>query len=385
MKGTEVPVTPSVLEWAIQESGYSIPEVAKQLGVEEAELGRWLRGKGHPKVTAFRRLAAVLHRPAATFLLSEPPEADPVAIKFRRPPNVERVELNADERRHIREAARVQDTVSWLLQEMGEPPASMPTVELSAAPERVAEAARQHLEVSLDTQLQIWKTESQAQAGWRDALEASGVSVLMLRLGEKSCRGFSVWDDFVPLLAVNTYFRGTARIFSMLHEYGHLLTRSSSACLEQARGHRLAKSSDSTERWCEEFAAAVLLPASAVKRLLKIELGWEGGKVKDLDEASATANRFKVSLRAMVIRLIELDAADWDLYHKIPAHSDDKPAGAGGKGLSRAELREKEFGKRLEALFVKGMRNDLISRGDVISHLRLSEDDLESLEKIVRG
>jgi Zn-dependent peptidase ImmA (M78 family) len=207
----------------------------------------------------------------------------------------------------------------------------------------------------------------------------------MLRLGEGSCRGFSIWDDFAPLAAVNTYFRGTARIFSMLHEYGHLLTRSSSACLEHARGHRLAKTADATERWCEEFAAAVLLPERAVRRILKAELGWQGGRITNLDDASSAAKRFKVSLRAMVIRLIEMDAAEWDLYRKIPAHSDDKPAGRGGKGLSRAELREKEFGKRLEAVFVRGMRDDLISRGDVISHLRLSEDDLESLEKIIRG
>jgi Zn-dependent peptidase ImmA (M78 family)/transcriptional regulator with XRE-family HTH domain len=385
MKGTEVPVTPSVLEWAIQESGYSVPEVAKQVGVEEAELGGWIHGRSRPKLTAFRKLAAVLHRPAATFLLSEPPARDLIAIKFRRPPNVGRVHLNPDERRYIREGARVQETLSWLLQQMGELPVTLPQIELSASTASVAADARQRLGVSLNNQLEKWKNEYQAQAGWRDALEASGVSVLMLRLGEGSCRGFSIWDDFAPLAAVNTYFRGTARIFSMLHEFGHLLTRSSSACLEHARGHRLAKAADPTERWCEQFAAAVLLPEGAVRRLLRAELGWDGRKVTDLGDASSAANRFKVSLRAMVIRLIEMGAAEWDLYRKIPAHSDDKPTGGGGKGLSRAELREKEFGRRLEALFVKGMRDDLISRGDVINHLRLSEDDLESLEKMLRA
>jgi Zn-dependent peptidase ImmA (M78 family) len=385
MKGTEVPVTPAVLDWAIQESGYSIAEVARQLGIQEAELGSWLHGKSHPKLTAFRKLAAILHRPAATFLLSQPPDADPIAIKFRRPPNLDRVDLNPDERRYIREAARVQETVRWLLQQMGEGPARLPKTELSADPAAVAEEARQHLGVPLDTQLERWKSEYQAQAGWRDALEGSGVSVLMLRLGQRACRGFSIWDEFAPLVAVNTYFRGTARIFSMLHEYGHLLTRSSSACLEQARGHRLAKTSDTTERWCEQFAAAVLLPQRDVKRVLKTELGWQGGPITSLGDARSVANRFRVSLRAMVIRLIEMNAAEWELYRKIPTHTDDKPAGGGGKGLSRAELREKEFGKRLEAVFVRGMRDDLISRGDVISHLRLSEDDLESLEKIVRG
>jgi hypothetical protein len=86
-----------------------------------------------------------------------------------------------------------------------------------------------------------------------------------------------------------------------------------------------------------------------------------------------------------VIRLIELGEAGWELYREIPPVSDDKPRGGGGRGLNRAELREQEFGARLQRLFVRGMREDLISRGDVLSHLRISEDDLENLEEGARG
>ena len=41
-KVTEVPVTPEVLDWAIAESGYTLPEIADAAGVELADLRAWL-------------------------------------------------------------------------------------------------------------------------------------------------------------------------------------------------------------------------------------------------------------------------------------------------------------------------------------------------------
>jgi Zn-dependent peptidase ImmA (M78 family)/transcriptional regulator with XRE-family HTH domain len=384
MKATEVPLTPTVLEWAIKESGYSVPEVARAIGIDESELGEWLRGKSNPKLTPFRKLAAVLHRPAAAFLLAEPPKADGVAVHFRRPANVDREGLNPIERRHIREARRVQSTTSWLLRELGEAASSLPRVQTSLALGLVATNARQVLGVTTEAQLG-WADESKAQAAWREALESVGVSVLLLRLGENSCRGFSIWDDYAPVMGISSYFRPTARVFTMLHEFGHLLTRSSSACVEQGRGQRLMRATDPLERWCEGFAAAVLLPEGPVLEQVARRRARTVSKTLTLDDAGAIARRFKASLRATVIRLIELGEAGWELYREIPPVSDDKPRGGGGRGLNRAELREQEFGARLQRLFVRGMREDLISRGDVLSHLRISEDDLENLEEGARG
>lgn len=87
------------------------------------------------------------------------------------------------------------------------------------------------------------------------------------------------------------------------------MTRTSSACVESLRtGDR----GDPIERWCERFAAEVLMPAQDVGAVLR-QQGWTpGATVTNLDAAAAIARRFKVSLRAAVIRLVTTGAATWD-------------------------------------------------------------------------
>jgi transcriptional regulator with XRE-family HTH domain len=73
----EVPVTPAVLSWAIQQSGYSEQEVAARLDISLSQLRDWESEKVKPTLTQARRLAAFLHRTLAFFLLPRPPETAP--------------------------------------------------------------------------------------------------------------------------------------------------------------------------------------------------------------------------------------------------------------------------------------------------------------------
>jgi transcriptional regulator with XRE-family HTH domain len=115
-----VPITPSVLQWAIDESGLGTDVLAKRVDVDETELEAWLRGQAQPSLTAFKKLALALRRPTATFLLPRPPRTKQVAIEFRHPPGAASRDLLPEERLRIREVTRLQDAVAWLLDEMGD-------------------------------------------------------------------------------------------------------------------------------------------------------------------------------------------------------------------------------------------------------------------------
>lgn len=376
-RGTAVPVTPSVLAWAISESGYKERDVAAKLKVPLSDLHAWLEGRDQPTLTRARALASLLKRPLSTFLLPRPPERTRPHVEFRHPPTSRREALNPTELRHLREAARLQRGLEWILTELNEASPQIPKARVDDEVERIAEAARRHLGVSPEDQLR-WADAGAALENWRTALERSGVAVLLLQLGKESCRGFSLWNDRAPLIALNTWWNPSARIFTLFHEYGHLLTRTNSACV--LGRYKLGDHSDPTERWCERFAASFLLPWPNVFGVLQSETSWrQGSTITKLEPAQKIVRRFKVSLRAAVLWLIERGIAQWELFESIPAIADDKPTGGGGGGRTRLDIREDEYGRHATQLFVKALDRDVVGYGDVIDYLDIADADIDEL------
>lgn len=377
-KPTLVSITPSVLTWAVQESGYEPGVVASKVGVPPGTLAEWLRGKGQPNLTQFRKLADTLKRTPATLLLPEPPRRPAVHVEFRRPPGAERTELSPSERRYLREARRLQELVRWLQAELGEQPLPLPHFGTGVEPETVASRLRAFFPPpDVDSGV---RTPGQAFRWWRAALERRGVLVFGFPFGQEGIHGFSLWDETAPVVAFNTWWRHEVRSFTLFHEFGHLLTRTASACLEA--GRRFARPSDLIERWCEQFSAALLLPRDEVRKFLTEELGRPGTlRVEDLDVPNRLASRFKVSLRAATLRLIEMKLATWDLYALIPPVSENKPRGGGGRGRERGEIREGQYGDRAVGLMVRALNRDVLGRTDVLDVLNISDADLSRLER----
>ena len=364
---TEMPITHGVLLWAVAESGMSSAEVSNAAGVEEAEFEAWLQGEAKPSMTQLRRVATKLHRQVAVFLLPRPPERPPAQVQFRHPIGAQRGrELNPVERRFLRRAKRLQDAQAWLVPELDRDRSDIQPLPLSTSPTDVARTWRVRTSVSLESQLG-WRSASIAFDAWRAAVEAAGVTVVQLSMGGESCRGFSLWHDWAPLVAVNTAWSDEARIFTLFHELGHLITRTNSACAAAAL---TSDAGDTTERWCEAFAAAVLIPAAALSHV---------DRVNSLAALSDLARRLKVSLRATAIRLIELSKASWSLYEDIPPISDSKKKGGGGTGRSRREIREDEFGHRTTEIFVSAVQRDIISQSQALDYLDIPSSEFERL------
>jgi len=364
-----VPVTPDVLDWAIRESGFSRAEVARGAGVDEAQLERWLREEEQPTLTAMRKVASKLHRQLAVFLLPTPPKSQGVGVRFRHPigSKHERA-LTPDERRFLRRARRLQEAEAWLVSQLEWGYAPLERVSIDDSAEDVAARWRSRMRITIRAQ-KSWKTPSIGFESWRSELERAGVTVVQFAMGPKGCRGFSIWDERAPLVAVNTAWPDEARIFTLFHEIGHLLTRTDSAC---ATAPMVPQAGDPTERWCEAFAAAVLIPSAALAQV---------GKVETLSLLSRVAREMKVSLRAMALRLISLRKASWPLYQSIPPAADAKRrGGAGGTGRSRAEMRIDEFGRRATELFVAAVQRDVISESQALDVLDIPSGTFERIE-----
>ena len=380
-RGTAIPITPEVLEWAIHESGHEAGAVAAAAGVDRRTVNAWLAGQGKPNLTQFHHLAAFLKRPEAVFFLPRPPQGHPVEVELRSPPGVKRREPSPDERLHIREAARLQRGLAWVMEELGEDTDPLPKIATARSPEEAAATVRSELGIAVAEQLG-WGSEFEAQRRWRTALERRGVSVLFLPMGEDAVRGFSLWHPRAPVIAVNTHFNPQARSFTMLHEYAHLLTRTNSMCAQAPA--KAWKEGDQIERWCEQFAAAFLVPWATAESLLAQKFSWKrGAQIDGLGPASHIAKKLHVSLRAAVLRLIDRNVAAWALYQQIPPLADQKSGGgAAAGGRRRPQIRVDEYGVRSTRAFLDAVRRDVITRDDALRYLDVADTEVEELEAL---
>ncbi len=377
-RGRAVPVTTEVLKWAIRTSGHTTQEVAERLHVSNETIAAWLSGTQKPTLTPLRQLASFLRRPFAAFFLPAPPRTADQQFEFRRPPDDARRALNPVEIENLREASRLQRGVGWILAELVEGSVHLPTYTIQQAHEVIAQEFRRTLGITVQEQL-AWSSDSRALQAWRDALHANRVIVLMLPMGSSSCRGFSLWHEVAPLIAVNTHWNYSARIFTLFHELAHLITRTNSVCSEHTSA-RLRQGEDAVERWSERFAAAFLAPWRDLERVLLEQFAWHRGAIiDDLNVARRLANKFHISLRAMTLRLIDHDVARWELYRQIPRHLEQKRGGGGGEGRRRLQIRLDEYGDRVAEVFAKSLREEIMSRTDVLSYLDVADSDLDRL------
>lgn len=379
-KPTEIPINGLVLRWAIRESGIPEDTLAEKLGVPVGVLRQWEEGSSFPSKTQFGKLTILLKRPSALFFLPEPPDIEPTYAHFRWAPKTQEARLAPEEARGIRSARRLQRAVALLLKEMNQEPPMLPEISETSRAEAAGDNERKASGVTVETQLG-WPSASYAFKEWRQLLERKGVFVLHLRLGHASCRGFSIWDERAPIIAVNTAYNFPARIFTLFHEYAHLLTRTNAVCTSFPGP--VSRSDDGTERWCEEFAASFLLPRTEFLDI--VDSLQHGMRVTEFATVARLANRFRVSLRAVALRLVELHRANLDLYREVDSRAkvseQKKRRGGGGKGQKRYERRLDEYGRRLPRVFLEGVRRDIIDTHEVLDYLDLSTKSLDDLER----
>lgn len=369
------PVNNEVLRWAVDESGLSPDEIASRSEVSRETVASWLSGSERPTRGQLTRLAALLRRPTTLFFLPSPPASSGLPPSLRRAVGRTERTLTANELQEVRRARRTQRLVSLLLRDERGPQVAIPSFGARGRPEQAGEALREWLGVTL-AQQQTWGTPREAFNAWRDHLEVQRVLVMQLRLGSEGLRGFSLEDEYAPLIAVNTAENVSARVFTLLHEVAHLTSRTGTACLE---GVSPSTADDSLERWCDLVASAALIPPASLQDEF---LSTAPDGVATVDAVRRLADRFSVSLRAMAVALIRAGFASAELYSEIEERfpSSDYAKGFGRGGGQRAPQRRlSEIGPLAASLVMTAMANDRLSEREARQYLRLDGAELSEL------
>jgi Zn-dependent peptidase ImmA (M78 family) len=298
MSTPEVPVNPATLAWARKTTSATEEQAAKKAGVEVSRLRAWESGQEQPTLAQLRQLADLYKRPLAFFLLDQVPRDFTVLKSFRRMPDSDELALSFNLARQLRQALLRREIALDLFEAVGDEvrPVNL-RASVSDTASKVATNVRAQLGVAESRQLG-WSDEYEAFRTWRGAVENLGILTFQVaQVDMDEMRGLSVFQPVLPLVLLNTGDAVRGRIFTLMHELGHLLLRTSATKDSNAA---LIDPHEDIEVWCNEFAGTLLVPPSL--------LTWTPREVTpaqfDWGELKVQAARLKVSREVVLRRLL---------------------------------------------------------------------------------
>ncbi len=373
-------IQPALLVWARESAGLSIEEAAIKAEVEPDTLRQWEKTEGgRPTIAKLRKLGEIYKRPIAVFFLPEPPKGFDAQREFRRLAGVTPETESAELRLALRMALFRREAARELYTLLGEAiPEVHAQLDPDDDPEDVARAIRELLGVTWEIQLE-WPSAYAALNGWREAVERLGVLVFQtggIELGEM--RGTSIPTGPLPVILVNNVDAPHGRIFTILHEFIHILLASSGHHTSAMEGRRLPEE-QLLERASNRFAAAVLLP----RRVFLEEATRFPEVLRGNDDALRRfANRIKASPEAILRRLVSLNRVAEALYRQKRKAWQDRDwfATSASEGGPPIQVRVvSAVGRSFVSLVLDGYQRNMISSADVSDYLGIQ---LKYLDRI---
>ena len=361
---------PAVLVWARERWGLGVGEAAAALGIERGRLERIERGDEVPSVRLLEGMTKVYQLAFTNFVLREPPRGFEGPTDFRT--------VGGEAPRYSRETRQAitlthvdQDAATDLALDLGRPVApELERATLAQDAEELAAGQRALLGVADDAQ-RDWKDARAAFRQWRVRIERLGILVFLRKFPREDCRGFSSWPDgLMPAIVVNRNEEPQAQVFTLLHEYAHLLLRQPGLC-DQNDLDDQAK----VERFCNRFAAAALMPQGTVRRLVG-ELGLPAGQDWERGDVGKLARALKVSRPAAMLRVEELGIAARGSYRRLEYERDEdtwqsERKGGGGSNAPYARQYLNRLGTNYVQLVFDALEARLIDDTDADLHLDL--------------
>jgi Zn-dependent peptidase ImmA (M78 family)/DNA-binding XRE family transcriptional regulator len=366
----EIPVSGAVLTWARKFRGLSIEEAADRLGLDPDELAAIESEVKLPTLTKFEKMAAAYRLPLATLFRRTPPQVPEELPDFRTfegaPP-----QTSFEFRVALSNVRSLQATLRILRAEdehfRG---ATLRQYEFGRDPFEQGEAERRAIGVTVDQQLK-WDVDDGFRH-WRAIIERLGISVYLQNFELTDCRGCSLLEDGItPAILINKTERSeNGWVFTLIHEYAHLLIRRPGISDLNRR--------NPTEAFCNRFAAAFLMPVPALKRVLPIwpdaHYEWDDRTIRD------AARWLKVSPQALAIRLEELGRAPEGLNRRFVGEAKIKKPSDGGNYIN---TRLSEIGGRYTEAVIGALDRDVIDNIHASQALTLKPSRLDDARAYV--
>jgi Zn-dependent peptidase ImmA (M78 family)/transcriptional regulator with XRE-family HTH domain len=293
-----VDVAPELLRWARERSGRSLDDLAGRF----SKLAAWEAGTASPTMRQLEDYAQATYTPFGYLFLAEPPVERLPIPDFRTVANGPVRAPSPDLLDTIYACEQRQTWYRQYAEERGhEAVALVGSQNTGVAPVAAAAAIRDVLGFGLARRA-AFPSWARAFDGLREHAEQAGILIMIngvvgnnthRKLDADEFRGFCLVDAYAPVVFVNGADTKAAQIFTLAHELAHV-TLGGSAVSGPDLG-RLDESND-IERWCNEVAAELLVPASS----LRAEYQPAAGLTEELDRL---ARLYKASTLVLLRRI----------------------------------------------------------------------------------
>jgi Zn-dependent peptidase ImmA (M78 family) len=381
-------VTPAVLKWARESAGIALEAAAQRLGIAPTKLSAAEDGSGMLTFPQIRKAAAVYKRPLAVFFLSEPPATELPVADFRRLPGVTGAPISTELRIELRRLSRKREIAAWL-GDADRDWSYVGEITIDAAPpaEVVGNELRKVFGYSEQVRRQ-WRDDYQAFRWWRTIFENLGTLVfLSRRISVDEMRGFSIARAPFPLIALNRADSPRARIFTLLHEFTHVMLGESAMC-DISEDDGMDARRRRIEVFCNAVAGETLVPRDELIATDPVRQHPRGTRWADV-ELQLIAAAFFVSIEVVLRRLLTLDLATIDEYRayrarwvreRQAARDTAEPQSWGEK---QHEIAMRTQGLPYVRMVLDAMHRDQVTASDVSDFLDMKLDYLNDLELAV--
>lgn len=332
----EALVNPRLITWARERAGFDVAEIASRLRIQPEQFAAWESGEKKPSFSKAQELAQRTRIPFGFLYLNQPPETQQLLPDLRTVGDHNIGSFSLELQDTIRMAQERQDWYRDYCREQGMAPLDWPG---SCRINQFNEALVKTRELLGDGKRP--RQFSDYYRRLRERMEELGVLVMRNAVvgsnthrppNKDEFRGFAIADDYAPLIFINTKDSPQAQVFTLLHEFAHLLLGESGVSdLGTNNEHQV-------ERFCNRIAAEYLVPGKQFAQQ------WQPNTENWLNELPRLAKHFHVSQWVIARRALEhgyiSEAQYWNHYSAIlKKQRQDKSSGGGPTYGTMVKLR----------------------------------------------
>lgn len=303
-------VNSNVLIWARESLALSRNQVSERTNISNKRIVQLEEGEKFPTLNELRTLSKTYKRTLATLLLTEVPKEKPLPKDRRTIDSKEIGVFNEKTIIAIRKARALAKSFIELKEEMGFIiPKFSYSVSINESPINTAIRFRSILNLN---EIRELENTNHILEAYIEKLESIGVAIFQLSLTQDNLRGFSIIDDVIPIIGIKRGSENpTSKIFTLFHEFGHILLNEGGLCdLKET-------SQIEIEKWCNAFAAEILIPTKELLNLQKvIEHKLSGEKIWSKSELIEIGNFFHVGPLAILRSLLNHKLTTSSFYNE---------------------------------------------------------------------